>query len=48
MLVPSRYRFSIIGLTTYPMFVLGLLNGNSPEIELSYAYISAMRYINIS
>ena len=37
-LVPSGYRFSIIGLTTYPIFVLGLLNGNSPKIEPSYEY----------
>lgn len=37
-LVPSGYRFSIIGLTTYPIFVLGLLNGNSPKIEPSYEH----------
>jgi hypothetical protein len=34
-LVPSGYKFSIIGLITYPIFVLGLLNGNSPK-TISY------------
>lgn len=30
-LVPSGYKFSIIGLIICPIFVLGLLNGNSPK-----------------
>lgn len=40
-LVPSGYKFSIIGLIICPIFVLGLLNGNSPKhILCQYKYIN--------